>query len=75
MQVIVNISDDGTITTEVEREPATMEAAPTVETLAVSGDALAAGASPFSVAEGTEATRELPAEAMDGIDGGAGPQP
>ena len=73
MQVIVNISDDGKITTEVNHDPAAIETTTTSETAAVAGDALDAGASPFSVAEDKEATQEISAEASEALDGGAGP--
>ncbi len=73
MQVIVNISDDGKITTEVKHDPAAIETATTSETAADAGDSLDAGASPFSAAEDTEATQELSAEASEALDGGAGP--
>ena len=73
MQVIVNISDDGNITTEVKHDPARIETATTAETAAVAGNGLDAGASPFAVAKDTDATQELSAEASDMLDGGAGP--
>ena len=73
MQVIVNISDDGKITTEVKHDPATIETATAAETAAVAANGLDAGASPFSVAKDTEATQELPVQALVELDGGAGP--
>ena len=71
MQIIVNISDDGKVTTEVKHDPAAIETATSSETAAVAGDSLDAGASPFSGAEDTEATQELSAEASEALDGGA----
>lgn len=73
MQVIVNISDDGKVSTEVKQGPATKIGVTTAEPAPVDGESLDAGASPFSDAKDTEATQELSAEASGGLDGGAGP--
>lgn len=73
MQVIVNISDDGKVSTEVKQGPATKKGVTTAEPAPVDDESLDAGASPFSVAKDTEATQELPAQALVELDGGAGP--
>lgn len=73
MQVIVNISDDGKVSTEVKQGPATKKGVTTAEPAPVDGESLDAGASPFSVAKDTEATQELPAQASVELDGAAGP--
>ncbi len=73
MDVIINIRDDGKITTEVTQDPAMMPTATTAETTAVTGLAVDAGASPFAVADELQATQELTAEAAAAIDAGAGP--
>lgn len=73
MQVIVNISDDGKVSTEVTQGPVTKKEVTTAEPAPVDGESLDAGASPFSVAKDTEATQELSAQASVELDGGAGP--
>lgn len=76
MQVIVSISDDGKITTQVNKEdPTTSGMATTAEPAVVAASGLDAGASPFSTAEVSDETQELSAEALEELDGGAGPQP
>ena len=73
MQIIVNISDDGKVSTEVEQGPATKKGVTTVEPAPVDGESLDAGASAFFVANDTEATQQMPELASVEFDGGAGP--
>ena len=73
MQVIINISDDGEITTQVKKDPNTLNMATIAEPAVDAGNELDAGASPFSAAEVSEQTQELSAEALEELNGGAGP--
>ena len=73
MQVIVNIGDDGAVTTEVKREPAMLKATTTAEAGNLDTEHLDAGASPYAIAESAETLEDKPFDVLLGLDGGAGP--
>lgn len=74
MQVIVNIGEDGEITTQIKNGPAMTGLGTTDESAAILGNDLNAGESPFSAAEETATAQANFGEEMGGLDGGAGPQ-
>lgn len=73
MQVIVNISDEGNVSTEVRRGPSTIGAVTTSESTEAGSKALDAGAGPFETTEGSETVENRLLDASDVFDGGAGP--
>ncbi len=73
MQININISDDGQITTQVEKGPAQSGIVATTEHAPAASSGLDAGASAFSGAEVAHESQNLSTETVEQFDGGAGP--
>ena len=73
MQIHINISDDGQVKTQVEKGPAHLGMAATAEYAVAASTGLDAGASVFSGAEVAHESQTLSTDAVDQLDGGAGP--
>lgn len=74
MQIVINITEDGNVSTEVRRKPPTIRAdITTAEVTEPDSVNLDAGASPFAISEDAEALEEGPFDAPVELDGGAGP--